>query len=68
MLLNAITVVHKDGEIKFDYLAMFNSYVELWSQYLAIDRIAKAHDIEILNATSGGMLDVFPRVEFEQLF
>lgn len=68
-LLNAITIVDmKSGDIKFDYFAMFSSYVELWKQYLAINRIAKINNIEIVNATNGGILDVFPRIELGQLF
>jgi hypothetical protein len=67
-LLNAISILDKDGDVKFDNFAMFNSYVDLWKQYLAMNRIARINNVEILNATAGGMLDVFPRVEFGQLF
>jgi hypothetical protein len=37
----------------------------LWRQYRAIRRTADAASVKILNATAGGLLDVFPRVRLE---
>ncbi len=45
----------------------FASYVNLWRQYKALRTIAAARGVRIFNATRGGMLDVFPRVELESL-
>jgi hypothetical protein len=42
-------------------------YVNLWQQYKAVGRIAQYQKAEILNATNGGMLDVFPRCRYETL-
>ena len=36
--------------------------------FLAAKRYADAHGIKIYNATRGGKLEVFPRVEFDSLF
>jgi hypothetical protein len=44
------------------------SYIRLWQQYRALQSIARSKSVEIINATQGGLLDVFPRVSFESLF
>jgi hypothetical protein len=46
----------------------FASYVTLWRQYKALRAVAEQRGARIVNATRGGLLDVFPRVEFEGLF
>lgn len=46
----------------------FSSYVTLWRQYKTLRAIAERRGVRIRNATRGGLLDVFPRVEFESLF
>lgn len=45
----------------------FASYLALWRQYKIIRSIADQRGIRILNATRGGMLDLFPRVELDSL-
>jgi N-acetylneuraminate synthase len=45
----------------------FRDYLTLWKQYRALKKIADDREVKILNATAGGMLDVFPRVQFETL-
>jgi len=45
----------------------FKDYVTLWSQYRAVGKAAGMRNARIFNATKGGMLDVFPRVELESL-
>lgn len=40
----------------------------LWSQYKLMKSIAETKSIKIYNATKGGMLDLFERVDFEKLF
>jgi hypothetical protein len=42
--------------------------VQLWKHYRAIKAVADSRSIEIVNATRGGLLDVFPRIEYESLF
>jgi len=46
----------------------FISYLALWKQYGQIKNIAMNRNTAIFNATNGGLLDVFPRTEFEKLF
>jgi peptidoglycan/xylan/chitin deacetylase (PgdA/CDA1 family) len=43
-------------------------YINLWRQYKALRQVAERSGISIFNATDGGMLDVFPRVELQSLF
>jgi len=51
-----------------DLESEFVTGASLWHQYKAIRRIANNDCVEIFNATSGGLLDVFPRVKYESLF
>jgi hypothetical protein len=44
------------------------NYAMLWQQYGAIRRYCEARGVKIYNATAGGLLNVFERVEFESLF
>jgi hypothetical protein len=41
--------------------------LRLWEGYERLRIIANAHQCEILNATEGGFLDVFPRVRYEMV-
>ncbi len=40
----------------------------LWQQYRMLQAVAHSKGIQIINATTGGILDVLPRVKFESLF
>jgi hypothetical protein len=42
-------------------------HLRLWTNYEILDEIARRKGVEILNATRGGCLDVFPRVAYESL-
>jgi hypothetical protein len=44
------------------------SNLNLWNQYKKIKTIADYQNIKIWNATQGGLLDVFPRKQYETLF
>lgn len=48
--------------------AEFTSYATLWQQYKVLQRLAGEKGVPIFNATRGGLLDVFPRIEYESLF
>lgn len=48
--------------------AEFANHLELWQEYRKLDTYAKKHNINIYNATAGGILDVFPRAHYESLF
>ena len=45
----------------------FRDYLTLWAQYRAIQKVAEARGIRIINATRGGLLDLFPRQPLERL-
>ena len=38
--------------------------LSLWKNYRSLHRIAEAKGIKILNATNGGYLDVFDRIDY----
>lgn len=44
------------------------SYVNLWRAYKRVYAIAQDNSIKIYNATPGGLLDIFPRVNYENIF
>ena len=46
----------------------FKDYLRLWKQYQALRKVAEQRGVRIINATAGGLLDVFPRTRFETLF
>ena len=64
----------KDGGVDSNYRLTispyeeFQYYVKLWEQYKAIHDIAQANNIEIFNATIGGALYEFERVNLKNLF
>jgi N-acetylneuraminate synthase len=45
----------------------FRDYLSLWKQYKVLRDIADRRGVRIINATKGGLLDVFPRANFESL-
>ncbi len=49
----------------FGRICMF--YVEIWDQLRIIRRVAEKHGVEIVNATAGGCLDLFPRAVYEEV-
>lgn len=50
------------------FLMQSRQDVNLWEQYEYIKKIADKQQCKIYNATNGGLLDVFPRKQFESLF
>lgn len=60
--------VNRDGSIKGSIYDELPSVTKLWQQYRAIRLLASQVGVRIINATSGGLLDEFDRVEFENLF
>lgn len=49
------------------YREDLESVLKLWKGYEKLRAIAKNHNTEIVNATAGGFLDVFPRVTYEEI-
>lgn len=41
-------------------------YISLWGQYRAVQKIAGAKGVRIVNGTRGGLLDLFPRVSLDR--
>jgi hypothetical protein len=50
------------------YASDLEAVLKLWNGYEHLQACAVSHGIRIVNATLGGFLDVFPRVEYESLF
>lgn len=46
----------------------FQGYYHLWLEYRLMREYLNLNGCQIYNATKGGMLDVFPRVEFANIF
>jgi hypothetical protein len=55
----------KDLDLLLDEIPVIE---KLFQQYRSVNKIAKANNIKIFNATNGGMLDEFKRINFEKLF
>src|SRR5579883_142584 len=60
--------VDEKGKLRGGWFAEFSALAGLWSQYRDLKSIAAKNDIEIFNATHGGELDEFPRIELDLLF
>ncbi len=52
----------------YPYRQMVEGTLKTWKTYQALHEAADQRGIEIFNATAGGFLDVFPRVDYESLF
>jgi hypothetical protein len=50
-----------------DFASHCSDYVRLWDSYKALFKLAQAQSVDIFNATRDGLLDVFPRVKFEDV-
>lgn len=64
--------LEKHGEFKpqlsdWSYKFLMECQLKLWTGYETLARIAAGRGIEIVNATNGGFLDVFPRADYERL-
>jgi len=51
-----------------DWRAVFKAQYILWDEYEHLKSYIKQNNIQIYNATNGGILEVFPRVKYETLF
>jgi hypothetical protein len=60
--------VDEKGKLRGGWFGELSGLANLWSQYRSLKQIAHANSIEIFNATSGGELDEFPRVELKDVF
>lgn len=51
----------------WSYKFLMECQLKLWTGYETLKSIADAKGIQILNATNGGFLDVFPRAQYERV-
>lgn len=56
-----------NGLIKTGLFDELPNITAVWSQYRAMREVAEREGVRIFNATNGGLLDEFPRVELSQL-
>ena len=56
------------GEFETSYEQDMVTMVRLWREYRRLGEVAEKMGTRILNATHGGFLDVFDRVNYESLF
>jgi hypothetical protein len=56
------------GELNYSYASEIEAMGKLWQGYEKLSSLAAAHGIQIFNATAGGFLDEFERVNYESLF
>lgn len=54
--------------VKSTYKTDIENVLKLWNGYEHLEQYAKNHNVDILNATGGGFLDVFRRVKYADLF
>jgi hypothetical protein len=59
--------VRADGQVESLYKEL-HSNAKLWENYRSMRTIAESNGIKIINATKGGALDEFERVDIENLF
>lgn len=59
--------VGADGNTQCPFYVELKSYYFLFNQYRDLKRIAGANGIQIYNATAGGLLDEFPRVNLSDV-
>lgn len=57
-----------ENSSKVHYEHILKCVLELWRGYETILKIASNKNINIINATEGGFLDVFERVNYESIF
>ncbi|MEQ8786848.1 MAG: DUF115 domain-containing protein [Pirellulaceae bacterium] len=51
----------------YPYLELMESSIRAWRDYIWLRRIAEQSGFEILNASHGGFLDVFPRADYTKV-
>ncbi len=53
---------------EWPYDRLMEAVLNMWKGYRNLKAVAEANGKQIINASEGGFLDVFPRVSFESLF
>jgi len=65
---NKDTYASETGRVLFDFSQQLYIKYRLWKQYESLKSIADKNGVKIYNATKGGVLDVFERVDYDLLF
>jgi len=52
----------------FEYKSIMKDMLQLWKGYENLSKLSRENNIEIINVTEGGFLDVFSRVKYDDLF
>jgi hypothetical protein len=60
--------VNPDGKVRSTRYEEFQALGRLWHQYRWLKGVAEARGVRIVNASAGGALDEFERVELASLF
>lgn len=61
-------VLGRAGLLNWDYLFLKNRQLEVWKDHEILRRFAEARGVKIRNATAGGYLETFERVDYQSLF
>ena len=65
---NKDTYASDNGKVVSKFSTQLYTRNYLWKQYEKLKEIAEHNGIKIYNATKGGLLDVFDRVDYDLLF
>jgi len=60
--------VSDTGKMLWKFQTVLHAIDGLWRQYETLKAIAESKNIKIYNATKGGILDVFERIDYDSLF
>lgn len=62
------TYASDNGKITEKFSTQLYTRNRLWRQYESLKKIVNARNIKIYNATKGGILDIFDRIDYDLLF
>ena len=64
---NKDTYASNSGEVIADFSVQLYTRYNLWKQYEKLKKIAEKNGVSIYNATKGGVLDIFKRVDYDSI-
>ena len=67
VLKDKIVTISPSGKLKHSMYTIFRNNANLWVQYRTLKNIASKNNVKIFNATAGGALDEFERVDLENI-
>lgn len=60
--------IGESNTVIWDNVKLFRAYTTIFEEYRYLNQLAKQNNVQIYNATLGGILDEFERVELSSLF